>query len=1392
MYSTPLDERTCRRDLKITTPILEISRVEAGKLPLSTGAATEMKMDGVHGSDSTTRSLPMMEDISFSIASAYNMFTASAVLKSFLLALNYVSAPLLCQVSLDGLIFKRHLNGPLCDKSKVQDFSEIYTTADPNGLSWLRCMDISCPNVSLMFLEAIPNLRSLTGNYPALKSLTLIECPRLGANVTNARGNIPATNIDLKVPALEVLEVMSCPGTIYRYPCFERVLTLKLCNVTQLDDVVFDSPFLEHLSLVKVAGMKSVKACGTNLKSVKLVDCGDLTDIEVHAQSMCVTSCNSLVELTENCLVSVATITGCENLEKVKFPPAASPTALTLQDNENLEVVDTDFHVIKVLNVLGNPRLNLLRRLSEASDTQALSLMHAQLTDLSSEGGLTINAPALVKMSVTYCHGVTRVCVTGTTDLDLMIEHCETLSSVELPKCTKSKLTLTHCSLAVNLTKAMSAVSKLVCFNSAACPVLPVTLDHTKSITVEFCNDDLYLPKSAKGLTHLRVNKVIGLHMPEDAPNLRDIDLVRLIVSNDLPDTPNLVKLRLFRLVHLSKVPCAPKEEFIVDGCLDLIELPKVIRARKKVRLFSLTIMSLRNTDELYTDNLVIDKCRLSNAPTEITAAVAKFTECVEVDDFMRRLKTNSLTLEKCRDTSVLDAKTLKLSPDEMLSVKITGTHAVPPEQITALEETPGVTVNTANATYYNERMFDADLAKVKLDKNRTMHDFLTKLASCREFKSEDTRGPLVDRLRDMIRTFGRVNESVRQTMLTTIHHSMNACHDKPVWALNQMHVTVLTEEAFAAPPERRETELRKLGAAVQRLSVVQHYANKALLHLEKKEAANRRGIPLSDVTDEVLNAERAGDGVLIDDVSVHMTFEVYLRESLRLPVVASKIDFPIPVPQSFFDDATYSVQAIDKASQSAWLQTWDAWERHKREACSIEVWELYWEYVDREGPVTDLMGEPVEEGASVVVHGREDSFADFFKFWRETGKTIDGLPLMTKDFKSVVKRSTNNTMYMSSTSGGITKHAVKRRRLPDGHKRAVDAENDEDAERDARREAKAAAMAAASEKARIQAEIEEAVEKAVTAAKAETKERDEEAKRLMARAEIEAKECKANANKRALKAETESRKKQKEADARIKKAEEEAEAKAKKAEEVAEAKAKKAEEEAKEKLARAAMEMEETLQREREKTERENARLAAEAEQRIQDQVALRAAAAQVDIDSIVTRRIREAMLEMRHVIQACVKEGMDARRHYDIDPLEDSDLPLVDLDLCLQEEEEKTEETSTAHRASQLLGRRDGLEGRAQCRGAVYAKPIAINAGEHQDVPLEETSTGQRAGQLPEVRADLEGRAPCGTDVPGTGRKDRTRVNRVLRKRTKGARGEVIRRVVQRASDRNANKKK
>lgn len=252
---------------------------------------------------------------------------------------------------------------------------------------------------------------------------------------------------------------------------------------------------------------------------------------------------------------------------------------------------------------------------------------------------------------------------------------------------------------------------------------------------------------------------------------------------------------------------------------------------------------------------------------------------------------------------------------------------------------------------------------------------FLEKLKSSTEYDDRSMRRGLAERVMEIIRLLAEDPESSEDIVLR-MSQSIDACVDKPIWALNQMHV--VQEIAHARGDRER---IRSLGRRVMRLGLVH-------------EAA-------------AMSIAKRGGYTGTDDVCVYLRYEIDLRVPLNLPVSSRDMRYGayVNIPTSEIFEVCRKLRTITEDDFEAWLSQWSEWQRQLRFEFARDT---KWEDLpskDRRVSLgrTDLMGDELVD--PVEIERAVFSFSELMRFWVPSGVDLYKTPRSVEDMKTSLYR---------------------------------------------------------------------------------------------------------------------------------------------------------------------------------------------------------------------------------------------------------------------------------------------------------------------------------------------------------------------------------------------------
>jgi len=254
-----------------------------------------------------------------------------------------------------------------------------------------------------------------------------------------------------------------------------------------------------------------------------------------------------------------------------------------------------------------------------------------------------------------------------------------------------------------------------------------------------------------------------------------------------------------------------------------------------------------------------------------------------------------------------------------------------------------------------------------------TVVQFLSKLRGAREFGITETRRALAQRVIKALELLQ--HPECRTEVIQRMEDSLDACHDKPIWALNQ-----LTLVGLIASARGDREELFQLGRRVMNLQIVHK-------HVEKKIASL----------------------TWVDDVCVYLRFEIELREPLHLPVDATAMIFSnfVAISDQELKAAEQEASEVTEEGFEMWLSSWSEWRRQER----LETAQLLrWDELDIDDniealrvPRSNLSGERLRD--PILLRGQVWSLCDLLRHWIQTGLDLTNEVLPKEEIVHALKR---------------------------------------------------------------------------------------------------------------------------------------------------------------------------------------------------------------------------------------------------------------------------------------------------------------------------------------------------------------------------------------------------
>ncbi|CAK9009910.1 E3 ubiquitin-protein ligase SspH1 (RING-type E3 ubiquitin transferase SspH1) (Salmonella secreted protein H1) (Secreted effector protein SspH1) [Durusdinium trenchii] len=260
---------------------------------------------------------------------------------------------------------------------------------------------------------------------------------------------------------------------------------------------------------------------------------------------------------------------------------------------------------------------------------------------------------------------------------------------------------------------------------------------------------------------------------------------------------------------------------------------------------------------------------------------------------------------------------------------------------------------------------------------------FLSKLRTSDEFanKDDEVQRSLAKRIVEVLELLAQ-DEYARDEIVARFVDAVDACGDKPIWALNQM--TVLANIAHA----RGDREaLRRIGLGIMRLDIVHDHVRKAI-----------------------------ASAAVVDDVCFYLKFEVELKDSLDLPVSATSFLFPdyVKVTDDQLEAAREEALAITDEDLEDWLPSWTEWQRQLRHEVALELPD--WADLPRNSrrwsaSFLDLFGDEMKDPVRINAKGSVWSMKDLLKHWVATGLDLNNTQRSIAEMRAVTRTRSRSSL---------------------------------------------------------------------------------------------------------------------------------------------------------------------------------------------------------------------------------------------------------------------------------------------------------------------------------------------------------------------------------------------
>jgi len=546
---------------------------------------------------------------------------------------------------------------------------------------------------------------------------------------------------------------------------------------------------------------------------------------------------------------------------------------------------------------------------------------------------------------------------------DLNLSFCSDLAELPEGLQVEGNLNLTSCSSLTILPSELSVGGALILARCTGLSTLPDDLSSGGNLDCSNCT-------RLTALNSARVASTWLTGLPSGPRVIRDIDLQGCTSLAELPE--ELCEVRNLNLTGCSMLTALPEGLRVtgnlhLEKCTGLALLPEALSVAGMLNLSGCTSLATLPTGLSVGEDLFLENCSLLES---LPSAILSWQQ------------VTSRSYDSCHNIYIggsgLSQDTLdwlQVAEAPFVRFHVDLRDGIVDDYEEAVSEVPFESISEALAFWKHESGEHVPSTSFTLsrDGTHTVLEFLSKLRGAKEFGILETRRALAQRVMNALKLLHF--PECRAEVIQRMEDSLDACNDKPIWALNQLTLVGLISSARG-----NRCELRALGRRVMNLQIVHE-------HVEKKISTLH----------------------WVDDVCVYLRFEIELREALNLPVDATAMIFSnyIQVSGEELQAVEQEVSEITEEAFEAWLHSWTEWQRQER----LETAEcICWEQLEIDPcvcpsrvPDSDLSGDILCD--PVVLRDQVWSLRDLLRHWIPTGLDLTNAVLRGEDLTRKVRR---------------------------------------------------------------------------------------------------------------------------------------------------------------------------------------------------------------------------------------------------------------------------------------------------------------------------------------------------------------------------------------------------
>ncbi|GBG24521.1 Disease resistance protein TAO1 [Hondaea fermentalgiana] len=734
-----------------------------------------------------------------------------------------------------------------------------------------------------------------------------------------------------------------------------------------------------------------------------------LSDLDVHIddevlRDIEVTSCESLSEMCFSCPHLLGDKLGEEVLSKIWFTFLDFNGHVTIDFPEGIRSIPP---LRYKGNVLARGALDSLCNVSVDGWLQAADVHFVENVRVEEDAKLA-RSPSLESVSrlfcgasllVSFCRNLRYIDDDVIVRDDVSARDCIKLTKIPKGLHLRGSLDLKGCKSLESLPPGLSIGSKLILKESTSLRCLPADLKVESSIGLRQCVQLASLPDNFSCKLHLDLHYCVAL---KSLPDNLQVGGWANFSSSGIEALPANLQIGSNLRCDDTDIEFIPADLSLggylqARNCRRLCELPDGMHVEGNLELQNCTSLRKLPAQLTVDDTLNLRGCSaLSELPEDlIVRRSINLEQCAAIRTLPRSLLEWSVSPQQVslRPYATLGSRSLS-SLDDPPHVFYLGGSGISPDEVARLRDfCTGIVrfefsrrSSTDLGEYFDTLSqalsFWFEAAKIpptdRFDPmrhlpesyERTLLSFLSKLRWSAEFRRSAFQEGLAKRV---VSALGLLQEDAysREEVLTRISDSVDACADKPIWALNQ--ITLIAKLAHA----RGDREaIRALGRSVMRLEIVHEHVQRKIASID-----------------------------IVDDVCVYLRFEVDLREDLDLPVAALDMLFPkfIEISSEEIDAARTEALSIGEAEFEIWLDAWPEWQRQLRHETAEKLTYADLPRNSRRFSMSwaDVFGNTnLDDPVRVQRGGPVWSLADLLRHWVPTGLDLYNSPLTIAQVK--------------------------------------------------------------------------------------------------------------------------------------------------------------------------------------------------------------------------------------------------------------------------------------------------------------------------------------------------------------------------------------------------------